>query len=198
MESSDNECSKHRRVLSRSINDGSDRGCYRSMAAKRVSAAVSQAYEVAKKSNIFSHILSEAGKFAKLPWKAQGPLAAKDWLPSLAPAGEYRPITPATISKIKPLIPHAEPENVYNINYFKRERRRGESTHTFELVDPHAPLSTSAASAPGQTPEAEPSESPPTVPSESPGDDLPPTPGKYYKYGYKVHLNDVQGGGYCK
>lgn len=114
--------------------------------------------------------LSTLAKYFKAPWKITGPLASPEFLESVVTAGSYRPIAPAS-QTVKAIIPHAEPENIYNIAYFKRDHRvKGE--HIIKTIDPKSWSAEEAAQ------------------------ELPPTPGPFYASGKEYHINDTPHGGY--
>ena len=56
------------------------------------------------------------------PWRITGPAASPENLYPIHPASVYRNVAPG--SQEAPIVPHAEPQNVFDIKYFPRERRR--------------------------------------------------------------------------
>eukprot|EP00245_Coleochaete_scutata_P000510 TRINITY_DN10618_c0_g1_i1.p1 TRINITY_DN10618_c0_g1~~TRINITY_DN10618_c0_g1_i1.p1 ORF type:complete len:153 (-),score=25.18 TRINITY_DN10618_c0_g1_i1:664-1056(-) len=126
----------------------------------------------ASSGSVISRITHSLSKIIKAPWRLTGVASSTEFLESVKEAGEYRALAPASYPK-KPSVPHAQPENVYNIMYYNRESRGASVERKVAVVDP-----TDASTA------------------VSASTDLPPTPGKFYVLGKPVHLLDCPGDGY--
>uniref|UniRef100_A0A0E0C830 Uncharacterized protein n=1 Tax=Oryza meridionalis TaxID=40149 RepID=A0A0E0C830_9ORYZ len=64
-------------------------------------------------------------KFFKKPWEITGPCASPEYRSALPGALEYRQRCPATLTKdTMAVVPTSEPETVYDIKYYTRDRRR--------------------------------------------------------------------------
>ncbi|BAD87355.1 unknown protein [Oryza sativa Japonica Group] len=64
-------------------------------------------------------------KFFKKPWEITGPCASPEYRSALPGALEYRHRCPATLTKdTMAVVPTSEPETVYDIKYYTRDRRR--------------------------------------------------------------------------
>ena len=59
------------------------------------------------------------------PAQVTGPLASKDWRFADLPVEQYRLQTPGT-PRQTPMVPHAEPDKVYDIKYFTRDAKRSD------------------------------------------------------------------------
>merc|ERR1719359_1692136 len=59
------------------------------------------------------------------PLRVTGPLASKDWHSADLPVEQYRLQTPGT-PRQTPMVPHAEPDEVYDIKYFTRDAKRSD------------------------------------------------------------------------
>ncbi|KAL2621678.1 hypothetical protein R1flu_001883 [Riccia fluitans] len=97
------------------------------------------------------------------------PAASSEFLPALPDASEYRKHAPATQPK-RVFVPHAEPEHVFDIKYYTRDRRRTPPTTT-ELEVSLAEITIEG---------------------------VPPTAGKWYEAGKLCHFTDNPGDGYQK
>ncbi|XP_031491040.1 uncharacterized protein LOC116258078 [Nymphaea colorata] len=62
-------------------------------------------------------------RFFRKPWEITGPCSHPEYRNAVPRANEYRRFCPATPNAL-PVIPTANPENVYDIKYFNRDRRR--------------------------------------------------------------------------
>lgn len=67
--------------------------------------------------------LQSLRKYIKKPWEITGPCASPEYRSALPKATEYRPFCPATPPE-KVCIPTSEPETVFDIKYYTRDRRR--------------------------------------------------------------------------
>ncbi|XP_074573173.1 uncharacterized protein LOC141829561 [Curcuma longa] len=67
--------------------------------------------------------LQSMRKYIKKPWEITGPCADPEYRSALPMATEYRPFSPAT-PPVKVCIPTSEPETVFDIKYYTRDRRR--------------------------------------------------------------------------
>ncbi|CAO2166490.1 unnamed protein product, partial [Urochloa humidicola] len=65
-------------------------------------------------------------RFLKKPWEITGPCASPEYLSALPGALEYRVKCPATVrdDRDRAIVPTSDPETVYDIKYFTRDRRR--------------------------------------------------------------------------
>nr|ACG25165.1 hypothetical protein [Zea mays] len=65
-------------------------------------------------------------RFLKKPWEITGPCASPEYRSALPGALEYRVKCPATVrdDRDKAIVPTSDPETVYDIKYFTRDRRR--------------------------------------------------------------------------
>ncbi|XP_066309707.1 uncharacterized protein [Miscanthus floridulus] len=65
-------------------------------------------------------------RFLKKPWEITGPCASPEYRSALPDALEYRVKCPATVrdDRDKAIVPTSDPETVYDIKYFTRDRRR--------------------------------------------------------------------------
>ncbi|KAL3699561.1 hypothetical protein R1sor_017583 [Riccia sorocarpa] len=121
--------------------------------------------EMSKAKNLVSGVL----KYIKKPWEITGPASGSEFLPALPDATEYRKHAPATQPK-RVFIPQAEPEHVFDIKYYTRDRRRTPPTTTSLEVSP----------------------------SEITLDGAAPQAGKWYEAGKVYHYSDNPGNGYQK
>jgi hypothetical protein len=62
-------------------------------------------------------------KWFKKPWEVTGPVSGAEYRDPLANADSYRVNSPATQSQ-RAIVPHAEPERVFDIKYYVRDTRR--------------------------------------------------------------------------
>ncbi|PKA55430.1 hypothetical protein AXF42_Ash006632 [Apostasia shenzhenica] len=62
-------------------------------------------------------------RFFKKPWEITGPCADPEYRSALPGALEYRRFCPAT-PPAKAIVPTSDPETVYDIKYYTRDRRR--------------------------------------------------------------------------
>ncbi|KAH7660662.1 hypothetical protein IHE45_15G008000 [Dioscorea alata] len=62
-------------------------------------------------------------RFFKKPWEITGPCASPEYRDAIPMALEYRRFCPAT-APVKAIIPTSDPETVYDIKYYTRDRRR--------------------------------------------------------------------------
>ena len=69
-------------------------------------------------------------------WRITGPTATSEFLESVPDAKDYRKIAPATMP-VRPAVPHAEPDDVFDIKYYTRGRKRSVKTMVQE-IDPVA------------------------------------------------------------
>ncbi|KAG6502748.1 hypothetical protein ZIOFF_035035 [Zingiber officinale] len=67
--------------------------------------------------------LQSLRKYIKKPWEITGPCADPEYRSAIPMAMEYRPFSPAT-PPAKVCIPTSEPETVFDIKYYTRDRRR--------------------------------------------------------------------------
>ncbi|KAJ4831843.1 hypothetical protein Tsubulata_017507 [Turnera subulata] len=74
-----------------------------------------------------SSLVQTLRRFIKKPWEITGPCASPEYLSAVPGATEYRPECPAT-TKVKPVVPTSDPETVYDIKYYTRDRRRTRPT----------------------------------------------------------------------
>lgn len=114
-------------------------------------------------------IATGALKFFKKPWQITGPASSPEFLEALPDAADYRKHAPATQPK-RVFVPQAEPEHVFDIKYYTRDRRRTPPTTTMLEVSP----------------------------SEITLEGLPPVAGKWYEAGKLHHFSDNPGEGYQK
>ncbi|OAY72316.1 uncharacterized protein LOC109709673 [Ananas comosus] len=68
-------------------------------------------------------LLQTLKRFLKKPWEITGPCADPEYRSALPPATEYRRFCPAT-APAKAIIPTSDPETVFDIKYYTRDRRR--------------------------------------------------------------------------
>ncbi|KAL4441544.1 hypothetical protein ABPG77_002048 [Micractinium sp. CCAP 211/92] len=61
----------------------------------------------------------------KAPWKYTGPVSSPEYMSHLPRATEYRAVSPAS-QALRPAVPQAEPDRVYDIKYYVRDDRRAE------------------------------------------------------------------------
>lgn len=59
----------------------------------------------------------------KAPWKYTGPASSPEYMSHLPKAVDYRRFGPAS-APIRPAVPQAEEDKVYNIKYYTRDSRR--------------------------------------------------------------------------
>ncbi|EHA8587869.1 putative Versican core protein [Cocos nucifera] len=62
-------------------------------------------------------------RFFKAPWEITGPCADPEYRTAIPKATEYRRFSPAT-APAKVCVPTSEPETVFDIKYYTRDRRR--------------------------------------------------------------------------
>jgi len=106
------------------------------------------------------------------PWSITGPTASSEFLESVPDAKDYRKIAPATMP-VRPSIPHAETDKVFDIKYYTRDRKRSVKT-TVQEMDPVA------------------------LAAELEGLPSMPGNGRQYVMGKAYHLDDEPGEGYQK
>lgn len=106
------------------------------------------------------------------PWTITGPTATPEFLESVPDATDYRKFAPATVP-VRPAVPHAETDKVFDIKYYTRDRKRSGTVTVVEM-------------------------DPAVVAAEMQG--LPPTPGngRQYVMGQPFHMDDEPGEGYQK
>jgi hypothetical protein len=65
-------------------------------------------------------------RFLKKPWEITGPCASPEYRSALPDALEYRLKCPATVrdNRDRAIVPTSDPETVYDIKYYTRDRRR--------------------------------------------------------------------------
>jgi len=123
-----------------------------------------------------SNLLSKVG--IKAPWKITGVASTAEFRDYLPLAGEFRAHAPAN-PPVRPVVPQAEPEHVFDIRYSTRDTRREHmlvgGTNKISIVQ--------------QTIE---------VPAATSGslDAVPPTPGLRYRWGKSKNLLDYDNNGY--
>ncbi|KAJ0980171.1 hypothetical protein J5N97_008426 [Dioscorea zingiberensis] len=62
-------------------------------------------------------------RFFKKPWEITGPCSDPEYREAIPMALEYRRFCPATVPA-KAIIPSSDPETVFDIKYYTRDRRR--------------------------------------------------------------------------
>ncbi|PKU70193.1 uncharacterized protein LOC110095554 [Dendrobium catenatum] len=68
-------------------------------------------------------ILQSLKRFFKKPWEITGPCADPEYRNAVPGALEYRRFCPAT-PPAKAIVPTSDPQTVYDIKYYTRDRRR--------------------------------------------------------------------------
>ncbi|KAJ8514025.1 hypothetical protein OPV22_004459 [Ensete ventricosum] len=68
-------------------------------------------------------LLQSFKRFFKMPWEITGPCTSPEYRSSVPMATEYRRFCPAT-APAKVRVPTSEPETVFDIKYYTRDRRR--------------------------------------------------------------------------
>ncbi|CAG9465948.1 unnamed protein product [Pedinophyceae sp. YPF-701] len=67
-------------------------------------------------------IVDGVKSFFRPPWKNTGPPASPEWKEAVPDAKSYRAVAPGNQAVAQ--VPWAEPENIYDIKYFPRDKRR--------------------------------------------------------------------------
>eukprot|EP00898_Chlorokybus_atmophyticus_P004431 jgi/Chlat1/498/Chrsp103S01097 len=119
--------------------------------------------------------LSGLRKLVKAPWEVTGVAAGEEFRESMTYAGSYRVHAPGTNPK-RAIIPHAEPQHVYDIKYYTRDARRAVVHKRVEKLTPGSAAQALTAS-----------------------DGLPPTIGKPWqnrRHGQITELLDYPNNGY--
>ncbi|KAM0951374.1 hypothetical protein DsansV1_C03g0024881 [Dioscorea sansibarensis] len=74
-------------------------------------------------SGVAKTFIQSLKRFFKKPWEITGPCSGPEYRDAIPMALEYRRFCPAT-APVKAIIPTSDPETVYDIKYYTRDRRR--------------------------------------------------------------------------
>ncbi|CAM6128251.1 unnamed protein product [Calypogeia fissa] len=113
-------------------------------------------------------LASGLSKWFKKPWEVTGPVSTQEFKDPMPMAGVYRENSPATQPQ-RAIIPHAEPEHVFDIKYYVRDTRREPPKVT--VMD---------------------------VPANFEFEGTAPPAGKFFIMGQEFPVTDEPGGGYQK
>lgn len=113
-------------------------------------------------------LASGVAKWLKKPWEITGPVSTAEYLDPLPNAGTYRINSPATQPQ-RAIVPHAEPEHVFDIKYYVRDTRRAPPKST--IID---------------------------VPANGTFEGTAPAVGKFFTMGKEFSILDEPGEGYQK
>lgn len=113
-------------------------------------------------------LVSGLGKWFKKPWQITGPVSTAEYLDPLPDASDYRVHAPATQPQ-RAIVPHAEPEHVFDIKYYVRDTRRKPAEST--VID---------------------------VPANGTFEGTAPAAGKFFTMGKAFSILDEPGEGYQK
>lgn len=79
---------------------------------------------MADKGGIMSKVVKALNSVGiKAPWRYTGPLSSPEFLNHLPKATEYRAVAPAS-QALRPSVPQAENDRIYDIKYYVRDSRR--------------------------------------------------------------------------
>jgi len=111
------------------------------------------------------------------PWRITGVASDAEFKDYLPAAGDFRAVAPMS-QTVRAVIPHADPNLVYDIKYYTRDPRRRQQvvggTNQTEIVSMKLDVSQ-----PAQRPEG-----------------LPPTPGNRHKFSKPIGYLEVANSGY--
>ncbi|KAF5174881.1 furry [Thalictrum thalictroides] len=68
-------------------------------------------------------IVQSFRRFLKKPWEITGPCSDPEYKEAIPAATEYRIYCPAT-PKLRAIVPDSDPEKVFDIKYYSRDKRR--------------------------------------------------------------------------
>lgn len=118
--------------------------------------------------NRAKELASGVRKWFKKPWEVTGPVSTAEYMDPLPLAQDYRVNAPASQPR-RAIVPHAEPEHVFDIKYYVRDTRRAGPKTT--IID---------------------------VPTNGTFEGTAPTVGKFYTMGQEFPITDEPGDGYQK